>query len=974
MKGIFPTRLAGRLASSFAGFLILAGISFAEESKAPEPAKDYTKGFEMFSKLGVPDVKDAAYMQLNVEMNRASHARGEAEPVKMTGNAWMLSKKGDGGVFLDDQCRVLEICPAEAEAKVHEAAKSGKGRESRERMRLYQLMEGGKTANWKEADLEKDIQVLLDHLGKLQGGEDSSLLDSGGWGGRFLFAYHIHRKGHAKEANLILGHIFRLAGDSRLVVQQAADLVGAGQYGQAFQDFQKTRDWGRFSKTLLDLLAKMPSSWDQALLVKKLSDAVALRAAMKEPPAITGEGLTDEDRALARELAEPGKDDEGFVAVFAGMWITGGTGETPTDAGVMDRIRARKIKAFSLLLALAKDDTLTPFSVNSRSWMGPFHRPGATGLESGSREDLFITYQLMCRPATRGEFAQSLLRAVVAGNQTRRLRDEAGAQFVDDLIKRSREWYAKNGSKTESELLRSNLEKGDGNALRALVELGKEEDAQAVEKYFLESRNPHNDFGLVEEYVARRGVKAKDFVEKYVAKVKAEDSSLPETSRKPFEKTTSLFVAQFRELVSERTAEVLIKDVLSRPKKWDNAMWSETAPSLSRKLGDEKPTKALSLLLDAALETKDSLLRSMFLHLISYPATTKSSKNKRAATTTEDEAPLRPETHAEQWRKLITIQRTFADDPLVAPDPEDITVGQSAAQAMNKLYAADMPRALKVAKTLQTLGPRGWEALRLHWEARLAGKPEMECPPIPAAENVTPEQRSKIKTTLGTLDGDALWKAVEALSLDERLAVGEMTSGDEAFNSKLVAVANIVRTVRVEVDDPSWKAWGKACEGKGWTRKMAEESCEQSRKALQQGRPVLLTFSRRGCLRGVMIRVEKGEKAVEQYGGYTRGSLGIKQSAVVGFGFANGGDTPISARAAWFEEVAPGSPSSKLKPATDAAGDFLESDVQADPPQTGTIKDFWEQVETLCGPKLDVGTSASIIFAGIPAQKDESKK
>jgi hypothetical protein len=143
------------------------------------PAKDYTKGFAQFYKLGLPDVSKAEYCTLQAYDSGRGMGRdwGMSYEIKMKGNAWMLSETPKiKGIFVRNSLTVQEVynnnaLSKERQKKMMESVKSNKN--ARVSMSFYNEDDGKTGGTWKKADLKQDIDKLLTYLNKPLDGKNS---------------------------------------------------------------------------------------------------------------------------------------------------------------------------------------------------------------------------------------------------------------------------------------------------------------------------------------------------------------------------------------------------------------------------------------------------------------------------------------------------------------------------------------------------------------------------------------------------------------------------------------------------------------------------------------------------------------------------------------------------------------------------------------------------------------------------------
>ena len=79
------------------------------------------------------------------------------------------------------------------------------------------------------------------------------------------------------------------------------------QYADAYETFAKAGDWKRYLADMDTLLQRYPGVWRDRPIVERVATSVRKQVALTEPPAITGDGLTAEDKKLTDDLARDKK-------------------------------------------------------------------------------------------------------------------------------------------------------------------------------------------------------------------------------------------------------------------------------------------------------------------------------------------------------------------------------------------------------------------------------------------------------------------------------------------------------------------------------------------------------------------------------------------------------------------------------------------------------------------------------------------
>ncbi len=946
---------------------------FAQAGSAPsqpgaETVRDFSKGFEKFAALGLPDIKKATWVELEWSAGLQSSVYfGHAGP-KLKGNAWLFeTKPGGRGIFVTADGRTMEVGD------------------------LKQRERNARTGQWSPADLSADVKTLLGFLEKPVGGKHSDryYFDSGGWGQLFLYAVYFHQKGLTAEANQIAARLFQQAGDSRKVIQQAVNLVADSQYQNAFDAFKTSADWAQFGKEMEALLARIPN-WRNRPVFQRLADAVKKRIATPEPPAVEGADLTDEDRKLARELGGMKPSDVGEYPMWmhsSSNWVlgerSGMRGEADEKSAVC-RIMARKAKAFPLLIALLKDDYLVAADLRGNfPYAGSFF--SSRGEEVVDEEKIQEFYDAMSRPATRGEIARELLKPVVLDSRDR-YRSEVD---TDTIRQQALDWYGRYKDKTDGELARHFLEQGSpGNrhaAIEALAQSSKPEDQQAVEKHFLESKDVVQEVSMVSLYVMQRGEAARGFVDKYLARIKANPDLLqPVTSanhrmsdntKKIMQQQAQRALAALEQLVSSKSAEAIIEESLNAKQKWTEAAWARNNTTLARKLAEVEPQKRLGMLLNAAVKAQDIFLVQKYLELVTmspyiqaYQAryTSGVSRAKMEEIMRSSKPNFSMAAHAEAWRKLLADTRSITDFGGMTMG-EPMTVGQYAGIAAEQLFAPGAEDRQEENEEAQQFGSKAYEVYRTRAEARLAGKPESALPKFPSGKNVSAERRKTIQTELTTASGESLRQRVAALTSDEYLALHEILAADAQLNTKLAALANVISDVQVALDAPGLKQQAEALKGKPLDRKMVETLVETSKALLKEGKPIQILVSRAGSLGGIKIRAEKPGSMANVFG-QAPGMSGLNKALLVAYLHTSGSDHAINGYGTWLVDLPANLVSAAKKSNKSDDGDKLDkldkldqSGIEAFAAQETTL---WKSLETVCAPKFNACESLTIMLIG----------
>lgn len=979
------------------------------EASAPAPVKDYGNGFKALYRLGFPDVAKAEYVNLQAYSSRGGSTSFDSymfeHEIKMAGNAWMLEETPKKkGMFVMGACQIREVFDSQALNKermeeMKAQAKTNKASAVTSGFRMEQ--DDRYQGTWKKADAAKDAQKLLDYLRKsAKGGDErsgryNSFRYSNAAGQAFLFAAHFYRKGLTNEANQIAAALFETAGDSKKVLVQAINVMADLRLQEINAGFFKSRDWSAYATNLEAAAATFGKTWKQGVLAQRLAGKVRQRAATPEPPPLAGEGLADEDRALAKDMA--GMEDAqtlGSLRYGAGPWVLPGQDgmrrgrSMPPQAGkkdVLHRIMQRGMKSVPLLLALAKDEYMV--AVDQAG--GGYSSHSFSDERELTEQQLDQMYGSMSRPVTRGEIAVALLKPLLPSKDERSSSRDAWSEEVADEVGG---WYKLNKDKTPLDLARAYLSEGNntqgGVAIRYLSKKGSEEDMQAIEKHLLEADNPQEVVSMVQEYVTVRGEKAKDFLAKYEARIAAppaggqEDAMFKQGRNDQYMKQQ---IGRLKALTESTSFSSLLDSVAGGSKSL-----ADISGPFYQQMGKTEPESALADVLAAVMKASDPKVSAQLLGLASslkYAASRGQMMGDEPDATDETpEGPAEdmepPKTKlqlaksADLWRKLLNDRR-----PAAAGKPG--TIGDLAAGIMDSLYAADGDAAMAamsrrgmggVPDARYVMGDKARDVYRARAEALLAGKNGADLPQFPRLDPLNDEQKKALVDRLIKVPAGDLAKAVESLTLDERVALPALGKKNDALNAKLAPLAIRVTGVTVTPPDAAWVGTLAGMKGKDLNKAAVEQMLGGARKALDDGKVVVLAASRHSRLGGIEISAQEIMPGSSEYKEMLKARMiGPSGSPEITGGVAAPG---CMANATWAtaEPVAKEASAPAASPddaMLDAAVKEVEKDLAA-----AMVRDqdeFWKMVEAFCAGKGNVCRAGAIQFESRPVVRAAAK-
>lgn len=969
----------------------------APTANVTAPVKDYAKGFQQFYKLGLPDAAKAQYVNVSAYSQdlQAGGYMGGLYELRLAGNGWMLEETPKvRGKFIIGNCQVLEVYDQAAimKERMKKWQESQKTNQTQAVEFDVSQEDDGKTAGqWKKADAAKDVAKILTFLkGKSEkSGRYDQLQYSGGYGTLFLGAVHFHRNGFTNEANEIVGLLFQTAGDPRKVIAQAMNQLADSRYNGAYSAFVKQGDWNALGKELDGLLATFAASWKKAPAVKRLADRVRQQLAQTQVPGLPGDGLTDEDKALALELAAAVVPaNSAYMGYGYGeLWILPSPVQAPRRLqgssepkdNILSRIRKRGMKSVPLLMAMLKDDYLTKIDMRAIGASQQYESYGSGDEEVGDAQ-VDAMYNTMRRPASRSDIAMFLLSPLLPRKEEEGRRQEKLGR--DELSGECRTWYEANKDKAPLDLARAYFSEGSRQqqqyGMQYLLKKGTETDMAAIEKHFLESPQMFMNSGSVHQYVQTRGEKAKAFLEKYEARLNEQIAAGSNEMFKDegFKTMARQQMKALKDMISSKPAKELLEEVVAGTK-----TIAEVSQHLYQGLSREK-TDALTLILDAAIRAKDPGTTRDLVQMAAYARHVRAQQAEMGSdegVTGEGEPPSEPPAskpedlqiakHADQWKNLLADTRKL--DTMGAGSPS--TVGDIAAMTIDALYGMQPGQPIQ-RNSYTALGQRARGIHRARAEALLAGKKGSDLPQFPSLEDITDELKKAVAEKIMKCADASLETTISALSLNEQAALAAAARKDAKLNLKLAPAANKVRNVSGDATLAAELKDMESAKGKPLDKGATDKLFTLCRKLTAEGKVIRFAATRSSCLDGIDIVLTLIQPQGKEYSAMVQGGVlgGADQVAEVSGTVA---DSACQAAAVWpLATPPPAGTLQKAAPANEddrqleAAVAEVETDLKRDSAKEQT--DFWKSVEEFCAGKGNVCSTGVIMFFGKPIVKD----
>ncbi len=956
----------------------------AQKADAPK-IKDYSAGFEKFYKLGLPDVSNAKYVKLDVYSNYgpSSMLSYQLRAMGIKGNAWQLKEdKAGKNVFIVDQCRTVELYDYEVLSKIRtkemeEKQKNEKDSKKPVRIEFNFNDDGRNAGKWEDADLKQDLAKILEFLNKknedAEGNNRHSydqLSMEGGYGILLLTAIHAYKKGFKDEANQIAGKLFERANEPQKVIGQAMTIVADSRYNEIMDSFFASGDWNALSKDLDALLATFSSGWRNAGAVKMLAANVKKRAAMTAPPELSDPKLTDEDKKLAVEIANADNSKVGQMIYRRDLWVLpkGKGNRQPSQESLNSRITARGMKSVPLLLALLKDDYLTRIDtvrLKGSSYISNY-------FNNKSPEDIANEiYQQMRRPATRADFAYSVIQPVVVSDRNEYELRKEGPEAMYDACS---EWYEANKDKSPKELAKAYLTDDNSShkseAMSFLIKNGNEEDYKTLEKMFLEGEaTEHSNVQLAMMYAQKRGEKAKDFVEKMIKKIeeiKPEDDA-DQGNKDYMKRWTAETIKNLKDSISTTTAQDVVNDILSGKAKID-----ESTMLLMKKLARMNKEDAEKMMLNAALQAKDTQMSLRFISFANpgmYNRYDDFGDEEEedvdvvgdAAVASEKEKKEEAPQNIELWKKLLADSRTVE-----GPGADGkFTVGDAVAMQLDSRL-----RSISGNNRYKCLASLGYERVMPIIKERalkiLEGKPEGELPAYPDSGNIPEEKRQKLIADLKASPEPE--KAIAKLSSDELMAVIEESDKKPEETAGFFNASCRIGKVDSDLTGNAKIEEMKSAEGKVLDKALLEKMLAVSRELAANGVDMTALVMRKPCLGGVTISFKKVDP--KNYVATQFGREKGTEAFVSGICSIQGSKRGYSS--ATWPLTQPEKKVKDKKKTDDLLEEALE-EAEADTKDMVVQRqtEFWKSIDEFCAGKGNSLRNAVIMFSAVAEKKPQ---
>jgi len=866
--------------------------SDSEKSPAVEIA-DYTKAFDMLIELGLPDAAGATYVELELHPMRADGEEDEetvrqaaiqrqlmmqqrgALGLKTKGNAWMLPGEDDGRrTFLIKGGKGIQVSKQPKRNKLLSALagprKAPKG--------------GGQAGDWKEVDLDKDLEQIFEALEKAS--KDGQTFDADTWGysdtaaaassDLLVLACQMHRAGHKEQGAKLAQKILAMVPNPVKVIDAVVDSLGQRVYKDHVDRFFETKDWAAFDIGLKQTIERYPRGWSQRIGVTLLSAKVEERVKGLQPKLAKLDGVTP-DAKLVQKLDDLLEFEETVVVTPADCWLINlKLPEARANSGAAAERRAAESSQQEWLKSLCAegmdgliaavtavaDEALIP--VRMSEYSGGYSRNDFTdyGFSFGSTpslEDMALTqYSGLNRPCSRSEIASIIVLAALPEGL-----DDFSGMSPQDLQASAYDWWKEHHDDSQSELANHFLEVGGSSqrnvAAEALIETGKEDDAKLVEEYIL-SNQLTSSLVMVETYLKARRGKAEKFFKEYSTLLKDQAASGEIDSWYFRSGGVDGHVKRLSVFVNEVKPEKVLADLES------GKMSPNDAITMLQAASEDKFAEYLPVLISAIRKQDDFEKRVTSMgSLIVWSGEVQGGKLGEPSVWASDSGIERLMAKSkDDWEFFLNEETTEADDKSDSEKSNAPSRRHHAAWVMEILYFTGRSYAIEALN--EAVGyEEGWEIL-LRRGKGFVKTGELE--DFPSASLVKDRRREAIRKELKTLGAMEIVDYFKERTIPEKLAWDGIMEG---FGEDVPAGVKEIQSIVTKFDYASATDLDQGLkdqlEAAARNKKLGQELNEALMEVMMKNAgamadvvPILYGSESPG--RGAQLRVWKGDNIV----------------------------------------------------------------------------------------------------------------
>jgi hypothetical protein len=912
------------LAALLGSIAIGPGLAAEPAAQPAAPAQDYSKGFEKLFALGLPDVSTGRCVQINVRGMVGGEGSYWQYQLKARGNGWLLSESTNGpSQAVIGQATVLPVWKSDVLTRMRRSEAKAKpaSTEQRSPPQFYvEPRDGRMAADWTPVNFTNDLAQVLARIDppktakKPKSGEEDEESDNAAsrsnsqienvkqaQGPLFLMAAQAWKRGFTNEANRIAIRLFAISGDPRQVILAAYNSLADQQYNQVYNRFLCDEKWPEFSAGLNALLQRFPQGWKNRPGIQILATNVAARIA-NPVPEIKGDGISDEDRVIAAELAAMSAltaEDLANPYRSSSIWLLAQP-STNTPHTTMQKIYQRGVKSLPLLTALMDDGYLLPMDRSSGG--GRSYSIGFISNIDGD-EPTAKAFDLIQRPITRGELARQLLLPVlITGDKSSY---EVARKSQDELRAVAADMAAKLAGKSPIELARVYFKEGTHEqktaAVMVLLRSTETADIKLVEDMLADTAQLQDNISLLSTYVNIRGPAAAPLIRSLAAELgvttnapaakavaanaapaEEGDSETPDADPNQENDYIKRQMKELLTLVSDQKLDSMLADIVSGR---DDS--PDQGSLLTRRLAQGDAQTSLSAILSSSLGTTNAETRVKLLSFARYlrssyamygeyfdsqPVAQRSkldlakSRDQWLALLKDNRFVPRgspPSTVAEMAAEVM--EGLYAEQERANPPPMSEEEAESNAEldfaeanpaeyegalAQANVYASYYARNPSASMLSYATGRRGREFLLSRARSRMAGEP---VPPYPTG-SVEPERRKALLKQLEESPTPA--QVISGINVGELLWLSGALNARTNLSIRLAPLSLRIAAFTVPPEDG--EAMKLAAKWKDGTvgRPLVDDLVAYAKERLRAGNPTMITVYRQPGFDGTLVNIE----------------------------------------------------------------------------------------------------------------------
>ena len=793
---------------------------------------DYSKGFEMLQKLGLPDTKGWKYVKSGGGGYRHDSLSQIIEGWTPSGDSWVEPQADAEGIRRStaDGLTISAALEVKTQDEYSEASRKLSSRGVRQD---YSYGEGGAEI---EGDEAADAAALIEGITKALADErrrSSLFRNPEVLSGLFFRAAHWHRRGLTEPAARLVGVLMENLPRKAALLEVAIARLANERQSVALMRFDGTGDWKQLESDLETALKDFPRFWPERPLAERMLGHVKTRLSGALPPVasdgrfpltpdqvewwgrFTNARTTRWDKGIS-DAGQAGQVWSSLKLPYTDeMKVEEGWDLKVLKEGVFDVTNGWDWIA--VMAAGLGDETLTHGGMemsenySSRSFRGDLESEP----EELSEEDLEDAWRNLNRPKSRDELAREFLKNVVPENEEWEYDwwETAESEEVGEVAKA---WQGKLTGKSGPEVIKLYMEEGSDSqkqlAATLMAKTGTEEEVTELEEMIL--LEPQEGLGIALEIVKRKKEGAATFLATFKTRLKEDldkqnkeqGNDDPKEMERQFEEYFGQHLKAMDAIVSGKGFLEMLAEFVEG--KTDAEVFSSEMQALERaSWTQEHAEAAFNAILQPGKSTSArraillNTARSIAWYLVNPEDAGQDSTDGGA-----DEA-LPKDSEVPKW--VLDAYRKLVEQG----EAVSVQGGMVGETSLSRLahYSVDMTfnsaAAQKATVALQGLPEEDlWAHFEARGRARLFGEP---LPETPGVESVPEGRRKEIEAGLNKIAGGGWLEFLATLSVPEKMVLRDAITAakpDPAWKAAAFKVTEVVLPKAAGEKAAEWEA------------------------------------------------------------------------------------------------------------------------------------------------------------------------